>query len=98
MSTRNTFTVDGNATFTPAGNKVRIKGLGTWGSGTLQVAEDVDGGPTYENLPGMSWTADFMTTIDVVPGRLHRLNLSGSTTPNLVVAVDDLKTDTKEFI
>jgi len=86
--TTNNFTVDGNFEFTPLSDETRINGAGTWGAGTLVIEEYV--GAVWVAIAAYSWTADFTIVARLIPNRLHRAVLSGSTTPNLNVNAEDL--------
>lgn len=61
----------------------------TWGSGTLKMQSSFDGGTTWVDVAGASWTSgDGLVSVDDLAfGRFIRFNLAGATSPSLTITV-----------
>jgi hypothetical protein len=81
------------ATFGYNGGKRTFVAYGTWGSGTLKLQWSPDDGTTWidEGTDSeLTANGDFSMDADnVSPGLLYRLDLSGSTSPDLDIKIID---------
>lgn len=68
---------------------VFVQDTPTWGGGTLALQTSPDGGTTWMNVTGATWTSGggrltASAPINAVGGTALRLNLTGATSPNII--------------
>lgn len=87
MAFQHTFTADGQSDDFIAQGPLTIHQKGVYGSGSVVLQLRIPGGGTYDDLTDTAQTADNDQEVLMNGQNVYRLDMSGSTTPSVVVTV-----------
>lgn len=88
-------TADGSTTALPVYGNFTVAAFGTWGSGSLVIQASFDDGTTWIDLTDangnvVTLTSNTARNVEVGFAKV-RVTLSGATSPDLDIVMDDIK-------